>query len=152
MSVIYPIGTTAAITLGVFVPLWAILNNFSKRRDLRPAAVPPGAERVLILGASSGIGRTLAHKYAERGAKICAVARRGAELEVVRSECEALAAPVSSSESASEPVITICADVTCAEDLITIREIINESESSSKSRYQCCILLRSLQGGTVSTR
>jgi hypothetical protein len=129
MSVIYPIGATAAITLGVFVPLWAILNNSAKRRDLRPAAVPPGAERVLILGASSGIGRTLAHRYAERGAKVCAVARRGPDLEVVGSECEALAAPVSSSEP--EPVVTICADVTRAEDLITIRKIISESESSS---------------------
>lgn len=126
MSVIYPIGATAAITLGVFVPLWAILNGFAKRRDLRPAAVPPRAERVLILGASSGIGRTLAHRYAERGAKVCAVARRGAALEVVRSECEALA-----SSSESEPVVIICADVSLAEDLISIREIINESESSS---------------------
>jgi NADPH:quinone reductase-like Zn-dependent oxidoreductase len=130
MSVIYhPIGATAAITLGVFVPLWAILNGFAKRRDLRPAAVPPGAERVLILGASSGIGRALAHRYAERGAKVCAVARRGAELEVLRSECEALAAPVLSSEHGS--VVTVCADVTHVEDLITIREIISESESSS---------------------
>ena len=129
MSVIYPIGATAAITLGVFVLLLAILNNFPKRRDLRPAAVPPGAERVLILGASSGIGRTLAHRYAERGAKVCMVARRGAELEVVRSECETLAGPVSSSES--EPIVTVSADVSCAEDLITIRGIISESESSS---------------------
>ncbi|KAI0273184.1 NAD(P)-binding protein [Russula aff. rugulosa BPL654] len=124
MSVIYRIGATAAITLGVFVPLWAILNGFSKRRELRPAVVPPRAERVLILGASSGIGRTLAHRYAERGARVCAVARRGAELEVVRSECEALATPVSSSES--EPVVIICADASRAEDLITIREIIGE--------------------------
>jgi NADPH:quinone reductase-like Zn-dependent oxidoreductase len=129
MSVIYPISATAAIALGVFIPLWAILNNFAKRRDPRPAAVPRGAERVLILGASSGIGRTLAHRYAERGAKVCAVARRGAELDVVRSECEALAAPASSSES--ESIVTISADVTRAEDLITIREIINESESLS---------------------
>lgn len=129
MSVIYPIGATAAITLGAFVPLWAILNSFSKRRNLRSATVPPCAERVLILGASSGIGRTLAHRYAERGAKVCAVARRGAELEVVRSECEALAAPISS--SGYEPVVTICADVTHVEDLITVREIIGESESSS---------------------
>jgi NADPH:quinone reductase-like Zn-dependent oxidoreductase len=128
MSVICSIGATAAITLGVFVPVWAILNNFSfKRRDRRPELLPPGAERVLILGASSGIGRTLAHRYAERGAKVCAVARGGTELEVVRSECEALGAPVSGSES--DPVLTIRADITRAEDLITIRETINESES-----------------------
>ena len=128
MSVIYPIGATAAITLGVFVPVWAILNGFSKRRDRRPEVLPPGTERVLILGASSGVGRALAHGYAERGAKVCVVARRGAELEVVRSECEALAAPVSSSQS--DRVLTICADITRAEDLIAIRETINESEFS----------------------
>jgi NADPH:quinone reductase-like Zn-dependent oxidoreductase len=127
MSVIYSIGATAAITLGVFIPVWAILNNFAKRRDRRPEVLPPRAERVLILGASSGIGRTLAHRYAERGAKVCAVARRGAVLEVLRSECEALAAPVSSSES--DPILAICADITHAEDLITIRETISESES-----------------------
>jgi NADPH:quinone reductase-like Zn-dependent oxidoreductase len=130
MSVIYPIGATAAITLGVFFPLWAILNNFAKRSDRRPEVLPPRAERVLILGASSGIGRALAHRYAERGAKICAVARRGAELEILRSECETLAAPVSSPES--NPVLTICADFTHAEDLITIRETISESESWSQ--------------------
>ncbi|SRR6266478_9052339 len=134
MTAIYFIGAAAAFTLGVFVPLWAILNNFTKRRDLRPAVLPPGAERVLILGASSGIGRTLAHRYAERGAKVCAVARRGAELEVVLSECQALAAPVSSSES--DPVLTVCADITRAKDLITIREVIGESESWSCPRYQ----------------
>lgn len=128
MSVICPFGATAAITLAVLIPVWAILNNFAKRRDRRPEVLSPRAERVLILGASSGIGRTLAHRYAERGARVCAVARRAAELEVLRSECDALAAPVSSSES--DLVLTICADITHAEDLITIRETISESESS----------------------
>src|SRR5258708_21611091 len=125
MSVIYPIGATAAIALGVFVPLWAILDNFAKRCDARPAVLPPAAERVLILGASSGVGRTLAHRYAKRGAKVCAVARRGTELEVVQSECKALAA----SSSESDLVLTISADITRAEDLISVRDIISESES-----------------------
>ena len=120
------IGATAAITLGVFVPVWAILNCFAKRRDRRPEVLPPGTERVLILGASSGVGRAVAHGYAERGAKVCVVARRSAELEVVRSECEALAAPVSSSESDS--ILTLCADITRAEDLFIIRKTVNESE------------------------
>ena len=120
------IGLTAAITLGAFVPVWAILNSLAKRRDRRPEVLPPGTERVLILGASSGVGRALAHGYAERGAKVCVVARRSAELEVVRSECEALVAPISSSES--NRILTHCADITSAEDLVTIRKIINESE------------------------
>ncbi|KAH9983288.1 NAD(P)-binding protein [Russula compacta] len=119
MKVIYPIGTSAAIALGVFVPLWAILNRFAKRRPCRPAVVPPAVERVLILGASSGIGRTLAHRYAERGAKICIVARKSAELDVVRSECGAIS-------GVSDSVLSICADFTRAEDMIAIREKISE--------------------------
>ena len=150
MSVIYPIGATAAITLGVFVPVWAILNSFSKRRDRRPEVLPPGTERVLILGASSGVGRALAHGYAERGAKVCVVARRGAELEVVRSECEALAAPVSSSQS--DRVLTICADITRAEDLITIRETINESEFFTLVSISILYLTPFSQSGMDSTR
>lgn len=122
MKAIYPIGTSAAIALGVFVPLWAILNRFAKRRPCRPAVVPPAVERVLILGASSGIGRTLAHRYAERGAKICIVARRGAELDMVRSECGAI------SGALEDSVLSICADLTRAEDMIAIREKISESE------------------------
>ena len=126
MSVIYPVVVTAAITLGAFVPVWAILNSLAKRRDRRPEVLPPGTERVLILGASSGVGRALAHGYAERGAKVCVVARRSAELEVVRSECEALAAPVSSAKS--DRILTLCADITRAEDLVTVRNTINECE------------------------
>lgn len=128
-------------------------NYFSfKQRDRRPEVLPPGAERVLILGASSGIGRTLAHRYAERGAKVCAVARGGAELEVVRSECEALARSAPVSSSGSDHVLTICADITHADALITIRETINESESLTISMLYLYLTPFSSQSGTVSTR
>ncbi|KAI9451540.1 hypothetical protein F5148DRAFT_986460 [Russula earlei] len=114
--------TTASITLGLLV-LAQGLSVLSKRRSRRPKVIHPGTERVLILGASSGIGRALAHRYAERGSKVCVVARKSAELESVRSECEVLArahAPDSHS------VLCICANFTRAEDLITIREALSE--------------------------
>jgi lactate dehydrogenase-like 2-hydroxyacid dehydrogenase len=121
MGLFYIIGTATALALGILVPGWAILNGFATWRLRRPKLVPPGAERILILGASSGIGRALAHRYAERGAKVCVVARRSAELETVRLECESMA-------QTPDLVLGICADFTHAEDLVTIRETISESE------------------------
>ena len=142
MSVVYPIGTAAAVVLGV----WATLNGLAnwQRRSHRPAVIPPGVERVLILGASRGIGRAIAYRYAQRGAKICVVGRKSAELDAVRSECEeALAiahAPSSDSDSESSSVISICGDITRAQDLIAIREKINESESFYFRFLRCKVI------------
>ena|SRR6266702_8773093 len=115
-------GTTTLALSCCLIPAWAIYKSFTKQRSRRPALVPPSEERVLIIGASSGIGRVLALKYAERGAKVCVVARRSAELELVRSECEVVA-------RVPEAVFGVCADFTDAEALITVRNKIEESES-----------------------
>jgi NADPH:quinone reductase-like Zn-dependent oxidoreductase len=123
MGILYHIG----IALVILVLCQLIHNRFSKRRrSSRPKLVPPGTERVLVLGASSGIGRTISHRYAERGAKVCVVARRSAELAAVRSECESMA-------HVPDSVFSICADFTRAEDLVTIRETISESELAPSS-------------------
>jgi NAD(P)-dependent dehydrogenase (short-subunit alcohol dehydrogenase family) len=142
MSVACSIGTVAATTIAL-----VILSSFAKwrlrlgkLRSRRPAIIPPCSERILILGSSGGIGRAIAHRYALRGAKICVVARRSAELDAVRSECEVLARAherahghahdLSSSEfSASSSVLSICGDITRAQDLISMRERLNEGES-----------------------
>lgn len=126
MSVVYPIGTAAAVALGTWVALSGLANW--QWRSHRPAVIPPGVERVVILGASRGIGRAIAHRYAQRGATICVVGRKSAELDVVRSECEEALALASDSESESS-VLSICGDITRAQDLIEIREKVNESES-----------------------
>jgi short-subunit dehydrogenase len=47
------------------------------------------ATRVVITGASDGIGRALAEQYARRGARIALAARRREVLEEVRVACEA---------------------------------------------------------------
>jgi NADPH:quinone reductase-like Zn-dependent oxidoreductase len=57
----------------------------------------PGAEprnplrgkRILVTGASSGIGEATARACAARGATVLMVARRGAELDRVRADIEA---------------------------------------------------------------
>lgn len=45
--------------------------------------------RALVIGASSGIGAALVRRLARDGWSVCAVARRGAELESLRAECAA---------------------------------------------------------------
>ncbi len=111
----YPIRFTGSATLALccLIPAWILYKGVSKQRSRRPELVPPEGERVLILGASSGIGRVLSLKYVQRGAKICVVARRSEELEAVRSECQLVVGDPYS-------VFSVCADFTDAEALITI--------------------------------
>jgi len=110
---------TPTLALCCLIPAWVVYKSVTKKRSRRPELVPPSGERVLILGASSGLGGVLALKYAERGAKVCVVARRSAELEVVRSECEVAA-------RASDAVFSAIADVTDAEALVRVRNKIEE--------------------------
>ncbi|KAI0259322.1 NAD(P)-binding protein [Gloeopeniophorella convolvens] len=116
-------GSTArvvtAVALGGLIPFWAVYKFISNRRRSRRDVVSPEGERVLVLGASSGIGRAIAHSYARRGARVCVVARRVADLTAVQLECEALA-------PASDSVLSICADFTNAEDLVRLREKLHE--------------------------
>ncbi|KAN0136346.1 hypothetical protein V8E53_005714 [Lactarius tabidus] len=117
----YPIriANTPTLALCCLIPAWVFYKSFTKKKSRRPQLVSPSGERVLILGASSGVGRVLALKYAERGAKVCVIARRDAELELVRSECELLA-------PSPDAVFSVLADFTDAEALITVRNKIEE--------------------------
>lgn len=58
-----------------------------KTRRNRCKRVRPTEERVLVLGASSGLGRTLAKQYAARGARVCVLARRSEALVELAREC-----------------------------------------------------------------
>ncbi|KAI0426524.1 short-chain dehydrogenase [Xylaria sp. FL1042] len=64
-----------------------VLRHIVKAQKNRSTLVQQTEERVLILGASSGLGRTLAKQYAARGARVCVVARRNEPLVTLAEEC-----------------------------------------------------------------
>ncbi|CAE7096349.1 unnamed protein product [Rhizoctonia solani] len=78
-----PLISGAALLLGLSVLIRSTLLS----RPRRTTFIQPSEERVLIIGASSGVGRATAVAYAKRGARIAIVARRSAVLEQVQQEC-----------------------------------------------------------------
>lgn len=83
------------------------------RNELRGAAI-------VITGASSGIGRVTARRFAEKGASLVLVARRAGMLEEAADECrargvDAVAVPGDVAEPASDPAIVADAIVSLAE-------------------------------------
>ncbi|KAJ2988902.1 hypothetical protein NUW58_g3739 [Xylaria curta] len=64
-----------------------ILRRIIRTENPRSRRVKQVEERILVLGASSGLGRTLAKQYAARGARICVVARRSEPLIELAQEC-----------------------------------------------------------------
>lgn len=66
--------------------LYLAVSRDKSAKSLRQSLIRPAQERVLILGASSGIGREIAHLYAARKARICIVGRREDKLDAVWSE------------------------------------------------------------------
>ncbi|KAI0089963.1 hypothetical protein BDY19DRAFT_888504 [Irpex rosettiformis] len=90
--------------------------------------IPRNKERVLVLGASSGIGRAFAHAYSSRGAKVCIVGRRSDALEGVKSECLGRRAKTSNLEEPNA-VISVVADFSNAADMNRVRETLVEAWS-----------------------
>ncbi|KAJ1310259.1 hypothetical protein OPQ81_007001 [Rhizoctonia solani] len=78
-----PLISGAALLLGLSVLIRSTLLSSPRRVNF----VRPSEERVLIIGASSGVGRATAVAYAKRGARVAIVARRSAVLEQVKEEC-----------------------------------------------------------------
>ncbi|KAF7367842.1 Dehydrogenase/reductase SDR family member 7B [Mycena sanguinolenta] len=93
-------------------PIFAYLRKQPKRSS----TLPHKNERVLIIGASSGIGRTLAHEYAKLGAKgVCVIGRRADKIAEVVAECNAYKGP-------HTEVIGITGDFAEVEDMVRARE------------------------------
>ncbi|KXN85138.1 hypothetical protein AN958_11628 [Leucoagaricus sp. SymC.cos] len=111
----------APVSLLAIVPVVLALRSLLRARRSRRRKIPPVHERVLILGASSGIGRSVAQKYAKRGARICIVARREAKVEEVVQECR-------TARGSEEGVLGCVADFTNVEDMIRVRSLIAEGQ------------------------
>lgn len=88
-----------------------------RRRKLRAAALTAAGigQRVVIIGASSGVGKDLALLYAARGARLCLVARR--ELSAVVQECE---------ERGATDCSASCKDASKAEDVFALQAEVQE--------------------------
>ncbi|ODN80963.1 hypothetical protein L202_03075 [Cryptococcus amylolentus CBS 6039] len=83
----------------------------------RETVIPPNQERVLLLGASSGVGKDLALAYARKGAKLFLVARREDALQSVKEECLSVGGE-------GVEVLVFAGDVTNAEDLVAARDML----------------------------
>lgn len=145
---------TAFTLIAVLIPL-PILIGFYRWARPRQSLVPPYKERVLILGATSGVGKEIALAYAHRGCRnIALVGRRQKELDQAVIECierkklgeewemsqEAPGweeQPGQASENrAKGGILALQGDCTNAEDLIRIREDCRGSEYEQFYLYQ----------------
>jgi len=109
--------------VAIIPTLLLLLHKLLKKRRTRTRRIPPSMERVLILGASSGIGKEITLTYAKRGARLCIVARREEVLATVLQECRLNGCSASS--------IAVAADFSNADDLINIRDTIERGSLPS---------------------
>jgi len=93
-------------------------------RKRRIHVITESSERVLVVGASTGIGRAIALQYAARGAKVCITGRRTAELQAVHAECDAAA-------GADGSVLSVSADFSSTEDMADVRRRVEKGTSRS---------------------
>ena len=73
------------VCLGVFLALSAVLIAWYTKENFDSKSVR--GKKVVICGASTGIGEELAYQYAKLGAQLLLVARREAELQKVVARC-----------------------------------------------------------------
>lgn len=104
----------AALSLALAIPSVYHLTRTHTRRHI------PG-ERVLILGASSGLGRSLALHYARRGARVCVVARSAGKLK----------------ELESEGCFVQVADMTLVEDMVRVRAAVEAAWAGLDTVHVC---------------
>ncbi|EIW86126.1 NAD(P)-binding protein [Coniophora puteana RWD-64-598 SS2] len=113
-----PYHLSLALTLPGLLLLWRNLR-FRFYASRRARKIPHAQERVLILGASSGVGRSVAHVYVKRGAKVCIVGRRRDKLDDVARECRAMA-------RGGAQVLMVKADCADPEEMVSLRERLEE--------------------------
>ena len=120
-----------AIAAGAALTAAFTLYHIGERRS-RTRKIQRTDERVLILGASSGVGRALAHMYAQRGARVCVVGRRKKEIEEVELECKTIQRIKESEEDRN--AFSFCADFADPAQMVTLRDVIQAGQFPSSVR------------------
>jgi NAD(P)-dependent dehydrogenase (short-subunit alcohol dehydrogenase family) len=103
------------------IPIYLTIRRLL-RRPTRVSKISMIDERILILGASSGIGRTIARLYAERGARVCVVGRRQTKIQEVVEECRNLG--VWNSSYGASSILGLTGDFADVDDMVRIRAIL----------------------------
>ncbi|KAI5989468.1 hypothetical protein EDC04DRAFT_2588347 [Pisolithus marmoratus] len=115
-----PLPVASAVSLSVSA--WLL---FRSRTPRRTRAIAVGKERVLILGATSGVGRVIAQQYALRGAYVCVTGRREEKLNEVVQDCIELAAR----NGFEDRVIGLRADISDVNEMVKVRESLEKAWS-----------------------
>ncbi|KAI1076651.1 short chain dehydrogenase [Whalleya microplaca] len=102
-------GALTGTVLAAAAVSYLVQRTLKANGGKRTKTIKANEERVLILGASSGLGRTVAKRYAARDARICIVARRAEQLSILAREL-------------GDSCIWVVADFTSAEDMVRVRE------------------------------
>ncbi|KAI0635725.1 NAD-P-binding protein [Trametes polyzona] len=129
MDVLTTALRTALARRHVLLAIAAILISHRLLRHLhhrRSRRLPRTRERVVIIGATSGIGRAIAHEYAAAGSRVCIVGRREQQLNEVAEECASLR-PTRTAEregASDQPgdVLSVKADFNDVEDMVALRD------------------------------
>ena len=88
----------------------------------------------MVLGASSGIGRSIARQYAERGARVCIVGRRETLVNEVVAECQSVRDALLSSDKQGNNIFGVTADFANVDDMIRTRTIVEASKVQAFTR------------------
>lgn len=120
--------------LALAIPTLHLLRRITARR--RKLA---SAERVLVLGASSGVGHAIARQYARRGARVCVVARRADKITALAAECNSV-----SSDGSNNSCIGVAADLSVVADMVRLRDTI-EREWGGLDTVHVCAGVSALQ-------
>ncbi|OLN97737.1 11-beta-hydroxysteroid dehydrogenase-like 3 [Colletotrichum chlorophyti] len=123
----YAAGSLALTALAVLLAQRIIVAR-SRRRVNR---LTHNDERVLIIGASSGVGRAIAKQYAARGARVCVVARRADEITTLAKEC-------------GEKCVWHVADFSNVDDMVSLRARL-EKEWQGLDTLHICAGVSALQ-------
>lgn len=127
---LFSTASTGGISIAFISFVYAVYRNLYKKCQ-RYSKISKLGERVLVLGASSGIGRSIARQYAERGARVCVVGRRDGLLNEVVAECRKSQTKEQKEEDSR--IFGIAADFANVDDMVRTRTVIEASKVHKSS-------------------